>query len=79
MTGDKEQDRQNAQEMATALVAWVDTQIDVGADPALLATALLGIGTDLLAKSQGALTTRDALTLLARDIAILPEGSTDVH
>jgi hypothetical protein len=79
MTGDKDQDRQEAQAMAAALAGWVTTQIEGGADPGLLASALLGIGADLLAKAQGSLTTRDALSQLARDIAVTPEGSNDVH
>ena len=79
MTGDREADRREAQAIAIALAGWVTAQLEAGADPSLLATALLGIGADLLGKSQGALTTRDALTQLAHDIATIPEGSNDLH
>jgi hypothetical protein len=79
MTGDHDADRHEAQAMAVALAGWVHTQIDGGADASLLATALLGLGVDLLAKSQGALTTRDALCQLAKDIIIVPENPNGVH
>jgi len=74
MIGDKKRDQQEAGALAVALAGWVTAQIEAGADPALLATALLGIGADLLGQAQGALTARDALRMLAADIAVIPEN-----
>ena len=77
MTGDLERDRAEAQPISIALAHWIESQINAGAEPALLAAALLGLGADVMAKVQGALTTRDALRMLAADIVTVPETPTE--
>jgi hypothetical protein len=79
MTGDLEADRAEAQAMSVALSHWIEHQLEAGANAALLAAALLGLGTDMMGRAQGPLVTRDALRQLAADIVTTPENPGEVH
>jgi hypothetical protein len=64
-----------ARNLTMRIAAFLMAEIEAGADASLLAMAALGTGCDLLARTQGAGTTIQALHRLADDILVLDAGA----
>jgi hypothetical protein len=72
MTGDKDADKSVARALAERLAVYLDREMAAGTDAALLAAACIGLGADLLRRSQSAKTAAEALSLCAEDISATP-------
>lgn len=65
-------DRDEAQDIGAALAGWLTSQMEGGADPALLGVAGVGMTLDLLARSIGRQRTVEIVSEFLKELR--PEG-----
>jgi hypothetical protein len=74
MNSNIERDKMSAQGLAIEIAGYCDGRIAAGADPGLLAIAMIGCGVDLLRRVASPETAAEALARTAEDIAGMDMG-----